>query len=503
MRIKKALKNLVFNVIQQVINILVNFIMPPILVSTFGSTLNGLVSTIRQIMQYVQLTGAGIAQASTYAMYEPLANEDYKSLNGIYNATNKMFLKAGNVFSIVTLLVALIYPFFISSQVDYFTVFFLVLVIGISGSSEFYLCGKYNALLTANQENYIVAIAQTVGSLTNLILMIIMVKLKQNVIMVELGMSAIYLLRIIILTSYCKKNYWFLDSNIKPTFEKISQRSDAVVHQISTLVVLGSSTIIVSLILGLKEASIFSVYLIVFQGINTICSIVSNAIYASFGEVIVKDERQVLLKAFNIYEMVYYIVISIIFSCTYLLIMPFINIYTSNMVDANYIQPTLANLFIVVGLANNIRIPTSTMVTSAGHFKETKWRAVIEMILNIIGQVGFGLLFGLNGILLGCILSYSYRTFDFIFYAHKHILNTTSFTTFKRIIIDGLSAIFVILVINHIFTFDIITYFDWIKVGMIYFFFASICILFVNYIFDRKSFDDIFSIAKGLLRNGE
>ena len=52
MRFKKALKNLIFNVLQQVVNIIVNFIMPPILVSTFGSTLNGLVSTIRQIMQY-------------------------------------------------------------------------------------------------------------------------------------------------------------------------------------------------------------------------------------------------------------------------------------------------------------------------------------------------------------------------------------------------------------------------------------------------------------------
>lgn len=51
--------------------------------------------------------------------------------------------------------------------------------------------------------------------------------------------------------------------------------------------------------------------------------------------------------------------------------MPFIEIYTVNMTDINYIYPTLAKLFILVGIANNIRIPTSTIVTSAGHFKET------------------------------------------------------------------------------------------------------------------------------------
>ena len=322
MRFKKALKNLIFNVLQQVVNIIVNFIMPPILVSTFGSTLNGLVSTIRQIMQYVQLTGAGIAQASTFAMYKPIADKDYESLNGIYNATRKMFTRAGNVFSAITLLVAIIYPLTVRNQVDYSIAFALVLVIGISGASEFYLCGKYNALLSANQENYVVAIAQTIGSLTNLILLIVLVRLKQNVVVAELGMSAVYLCRIVILTVYAKRKYKYLDLTVAPTFEKISQRNDAIVHQVSTLVVMGSS----------------------------ICSIISTAIYASFGEVIAKGQRDILIRTFNIYEFVYYIVITILFSCTYLLIMPFIEIYTVNMTDINYIYPTLAKLFILVGI---------------------------------------------------------------------------------------------------------------------------------------------------------
>lgn len=98
MRFKKALKNLIFNVLQQVVNIIVNFIMPPILVSTFGSTLNGLVSTIRQIMQYVQLTGAGIAQASTFAMYKPIADKDYESLMVYIMQLEKCLLEQGMCF---------------------------------------------------------------------------------------------------------------------------------------------------------------------------------------------------------------------------------------------------------------------------------------------------------------------------------------------------------------------------------------------------------------------
>ena len=43
MRIKKAFRNLIFNILQQFVNILVNFLMPPIIVSSYGSTINGLV----------------------------------------------------------------------------------------------------------------------------------------------------------------------------------------------------------------------------------------------------------------------------------------------------------------------------------------------------------------------------------------------------------------------------------------------------------------------------
>ena len=98
MRAKKTLKNLIFNLLQQVVAIVTNFIVPPLIIGRFGSAINGLVSTIKQIMQHAQLTGAGISSVSTYALYKPLAENDHKKISGIYNATNKMFIKAGNYF---------------------------------------------------------------------------------------------------------------------------------------------------------------------------------------------------------------------------------------------------------------------------------------------------------------------------------------------------------------------------------------------------------------------
>ena len=50
MRTKKAIRNLIVTILQQLISILVNFVMTPLIVGTYGSTLNGLVASIKQIM---------------------------------------------------------------------------------------------------------------------------------------------------------------------------------------------------------------------------------------------------------------------------------------------------------------------------------------------------------------------------------------------------------------------------------------------------------------------
>ena len=42
-----------------------------------------------------------------------------------------------------------------------------------------------------------------------------------------------------------------------------------------------------------------------------------------------------------------------------------------------------AVLFMLIGFANNIRIPCLTMINAAGHFKETQWRAILEAVINI------------------------------------------------------------------------------------------------------------------------
>ena len=499
MRAKKSLKNLIFNIFQQMISVLTGFLLPPLIVANYGSAINGLISTIRQIVMYVQTTGAGIASASTYEMYKPLAEKNNKKLSAIFNATKKMFIKAGNISSLLILIIAFIYPLFVKNDVDVFTTIALIIMLGACGVSEFYFIGKYQALFSADQKNYLVSIAQGLGNLFNIVISIVLIKLKCNIIFVEFGAMAVYITRVVFLWNYFVRHYKQINKTVPPKKDGIPQRKDAVIHEVTALVVNNSSILLISLFVSLKYASVFSVYMLIFSGLNMICSIVSNGIYASFGDVVAKKEEEVLQKSYDVFEWGFLVMIFALYTITAILLMPFIELYTKNMTDINYVLPTLGILLVLVGLTNNIKIPARTLVIASGHFKQTKKYSVIEMLINLIGQFVFIQFFGIYGAMIGCLLSSIYRGINFIWYANKYILNISHKRVLKRSAI--LTAVFVaILLVSTLYIhFNISNYLMWLIyaigitaiIGGIY--------LGIGIAMDKKAFRESTRVLKSIL----
>ena len=54
-RTKSAFKNVLLNFGYQLVNIITNIIIPPLIIGYFGSIINGLISTIKQIINWAIL----------------------------------------------------------------------------------------------------------------------------------------------------------------------------------------------------------------------------------------------------------------------------------------------------------------------------------------------------------------------------------------------------------------------------------------------------------------
>lgn len=234
----------------------------------------------------------------------------------------------------------------------------------------------------------------------------------------------------------------------------------------------------------------------VFNAVTLLISTFSSAMLAVFGDLIARGNNKHLGKHFNNFEYIFYAVVAFSYTCTAVLILPFIQIYTAGVNDADYMRPLMATLFIIVGIANTIRIPSNTLVNSAGHFRETKYSAIIEAVINLVASLIFVQFFGTEGVLMGGLCSYAYRTIDLIIYSSKNILKKSSTQTFIKLfrnfilsVLAGTPFLFIDVYANNLFV--------WLFWTMGIALWTFLIILFGNFFTEPKAMREIWNQLKG------
>lgn len=458
----KAIKNIFSSSLPQGINIISSLILPTLIITIYGSEINGLISTTRVILGYIALVGAGISVAVTQSLYEPVAKKDAPVVKGMLHAANKMFNQYGRIYVLITLFVSLVYPFFIKNVDSYSMVSLLLIVMSIAGASEFFIVGYCRTLLYADQKVYVNSIIQAISLTISLILAILLLKLKCNIIIVQLGISATYICRAILLNIYVHKTYpqYMKFQSVLPIASTIQKRKNALIHHLSGLMTLGTQSIILTFFIGLNAASIYAVYNIVIAGLTSICAQLNNAITPFLGKEFALNNNKKLNIIYGIWELCFFHLATFIYCVTMIMIVPFVALYTKKA-DINYIYPTFAAMFVYVSSSYILKLPSNSLINAAGHFKETQSRAMIEASLSFILGVICTKLFGLIGVLIGMAIALGWRCFDTIYYTNKYILKRKHLKSFLRMAFVYL-ALTISCVISFKYNYFCDNYLEWI-----------------------------------------
>ena len=92
-RQRNSINNLVWGIIGNLITSIVAIVIPRLFIVNYGSEINGLLASIRQIYVYLALLEIGVGDASVVALYGPIARQDHKSVNEILAATDFYYKK--------------------------------------------------------------------------------------------------------------------------------------------------------------------------------------------------------------------------------------------------------------------------------------------------------------------------------------------------------------------------------------------------------------------------
>lgn len=491
---KELIRNIKSSLILKFFSLLYGFIVPIIIIENYGSEVNGLVTSVKQFLAYIVLLEAGIGPVIKNALFKPIVEKNKDDIKNILSSANKFFKGIAYVFLIYIIILCIIYPNFVQQDYSRWFTISIILVISISQFFEYFLGMTYKLYLQADGKNFVIDYIHVITYILDIILVYILVNNNFSIQIVKLACSLIYLIRPIAIKYYFDKKYGFkLD---KKSDFKLDKKWDALFHHIAYTVQENTDIIVLTLFSTLSKVSVYSVYLLIVAGIRNIITALTNGLDAFLGKIMVTDNKKELKEKFSNYNFTYFTIITIILSCTLVLILPFVKIYTKNIMDANYIQPVFAYILIFAEFNYIIRYPYSTLVFAKGHFKETKVFSIIEPIVNIIISILLVRKYNLIGVAIGTFVSMLIRSFGFIIYAIKNILDDKILPNLKLVFLSFFEMFIIFLVNLKFISINPTNYFEWIIYAIVSFGLISLFVISINSILYKDKVKIIINIFK-------
>ena len=490
MRSKRAKLNILLSVILQVVTIICGFIVPKLIINSFGSSVNGLVASITQFLTYITLLDAGFGPVVKSILYKPIANKDKVTIENILKTSEKFFRKIAIIFIVYILVLCVVMPIVVSIDFDSIFTISLVVIIAISTFSEYYFGMTYRLYLQAEQKTYIISLIHIGTLILNAIMVIVLIKFGASIQVVKLVSAIIFILRPVLQNIYVKKKYNINLKNIEGNYP-IKQKWDGLAQHIAYIVHKNTDIVILTLCTNIAEVSVYSIYYMIINRLKSIVQSFVGGVDAAFGNMLVKGEMDNLNKAYKKYEGFYLTIATILFSSTLFLIIPFVKVFTNGITDVDYIRPVFAYLMVIAEFICIIRQPYNDLVKVAGHFKQTRIGAWVEAISNIL--ISFILVwnFGIIGVAIGTLFAMAIRTIEFMYHCSKHILNRSVFYTFKRLFIIAVEVSIITLIVNIIPTIQITSYTNWILQACVVLVISIVVVLLINIIFYYDNFKNI------------
>ena len=439
---KKITYNIFFGVGGQILLAIIGIIIPRMFISSYGSEVNGFLSSLNQVFTYIILLEAGVGTATVQALYRPVATGDRDKTNGILAATAHFYTKTGCYYLLCVAILALVYPIVVKSEIPVWQQVIIILIVGSSGSVGYFFSAKYRMLMTSDGKTYIYTNSQTVMQLLTSFTKIVMIALGMNIVFIQLAHMLLVVGRSIYIVRYAKKHYPWLDLKVMPDFEAISQKKSVLVHEVSQMVFNHTDVLLLTVLTDLKIVSVYSIYNLIVDNISVLINNIHNGFAFRLGQIYNTDREKYKIM-YESYETCYMALSVALYCITFLFLHPSLTPYMAGINDVNYLDKYLPVLFVSIKLLVSCRALAGATISFAGHFKKTQWRSVLEAIINLSVSIGAILflrrispMYGMYGVLFGTIAALLYRANDMILYTRLRILKLPVWKTYAKWVVN-------------------------------------------------------------------
>lgn len=496
-------KNLAYNSIAalacQAVSVICAFILPQFIIRTYGSEVNGLLSSIAQFLAFITFLEMGLDTVGQAYLFKPVAERDTDQISRIISVLTRFFSKIGYILIGYVVLLIILYPLFTKSTFDWWFMALLFVAVSVDYFGRYFIGVTDIILVSADQKNYICSLMQIFVLIASTLSSIVLIEAGFSVQCIKFVTAAICFLKPVALRIYVNRQYK-LNRKAKSINNPIEQKYNGLAQHIAYLVLNSIDTVVLTIMATLKDVSIYAVYHLITNGLQAIVSaLANNGLLPTFGNLWVSGNKTRLRSYFEMAEWGIHLLVILLFGCSSVLIVPFVLVYTKGISDVNYFQPFFGILLNAANALLCLRMPYNAMILAVGHFKQTQRYYIIGAAINVIFSVLSVGLWGLNGVAVGTLLACAFYIIWMTLYMSRHIIPGTMKTTIKQFFEDALSIIIAYPIALKLAG-EVTGYLTWVwlavKVACVW----VIAVLAVNVIFEKKKMAVIYSMMRRVVR---
>lgn len=428
------------SLIFQFITLLSGLIIPKLLLTAYGTQVNGLNYSITQMLSVISYFDLGVAAVAQATLYKPLYQKDYYQVSMIFNSVKRYFSRLTIGLLVYILLLCIYYGLTKAEQFSWIYTSTLILAISVSLIGQYVLGVSNQVILAADQKLYIYTGMNILTVLINIMATYLLVNFGQSIQVVKLVSSVIFLLRPICLQFYVKKHYRLLNVS-EVGYQSIPNQWSGLIQHVAITLTSSLDTIILTLMSTLGNVSIYNIYTFPLNGIRLLIESLCSGYKSHFGILLAKGEKEnvSLQEEFLRFEWLVNL-IAVVSACVMLAVLvPFVLVYTAGIKDENYRHYLFSLIMITAYFLMSIKIPYTTVINSAGHFRETQSHSLVEIAINILLSTIFVKQYGLIGVAIGTTVSMLYRMLASLIYLRANILKRPIKENFRVFLVDALT----------------------------------------------------------------
>ena len=438
---RKQMRNTLWSVIQHVTAILCGLILPREILAHYGSEMNGVVHSISQFLSYTVLLEMGIGAVIPAALYAPLAAGDSRKISAILSSGHKVLRRVGVICAVYVLLLAALFPSLsgISAALP------LVFVLGISRVVHYMAGLPEQALIISDQKGYVIYILATVSQIVNTAVQVLLIRSGCPLYAVKLAGALVGFIQIGLILLYVRRHY-DIDRKVQYTEEPIPQKWNGAAQHIAYFVLENTDIVLLTLFSTFEEISVYSVYFMVISGIRKVFGSITYSIQPKLGELQVREDKGELRRFFASFERWIHVSTVLAFGCLALFLVPFVQVYTDGVTDADYTRPLFALLLTLAYGFQSIRDPYDKLILASGHFRQTQKNYIIAATLNFGISIVAVQFWGLEGVAVGTLVAMAYQAVYMALYDTRILLQRPVKVLLQNVVLDlALIGLFVLI----------------------------------------------------------